>query len=72
MSIHLDEAAVDQLCYPLTQRAAQTRFVCQLLGVERVKTRRDGLPLVTPAMVEKALGGGQTTTSDNTGFNWSN
>lgn len=61
---------VDELCAPLTQRHAQARRICALLGVQSLPRRPDGLPLVGRKMIEERL----NATGDYrapTGFNWS-
>lgn len=67
---HLTAAEIDDLCAPLTQRHAQTRHLCALLGVESLPRRPDGLPLVGRKLIEERL---NTTGRRNVtaGFNWS-
>ncbi|GAB2532041.1 hypothetical protein GCM10027032_19450 [Simplicispira piscis] len=66
----LTASEVDELCAPLTQRHAQNRRLCALLGVESLPRRPDGLPLVGRKLIEERL---NTTGSYKApaGFNWS-
>lgn len=66
----LTAAEIDELCAPLTQRHAQNRSLCILLGVASLPRRPDGLPLVGRKLIEERL----NKTGDYhapTGFNWS-
>lgn len=66
----LSAAEIDELCYPLTQRRAQLRRMCMLLGVKELPRRPDGLPLVGRKLAEERL----NATGDYrapAGFNWS-
>lgn len=49
---------IDELCKPLKQRHAQTRWLRNMLGVE-VQRRPDGMPLVGRKLAEKILGYGK-------------
>ena len=61
---------IDDLCAPLTQRHAQLRYLCTLLGVDTLPRRPDGLPIVGRKMAEDRLNatGAYVTPA---GFNWS-
>lgn len=66
----LTAAEIDELCAPLTQRHAQARHLCMLLGLDKLPRRPDGLPLVGRRLIEERL----NTTGDYaapSGFNWS-
>ena len=65
---HLAAAEIDELCAPLTQRHAQARHLCALLGVKILPRRPDGLPLVGRRLIEERLNGEHTSAAD---FNWS-
>ncbi|MDM0122216.1 hypothetical protein [Variovorax arabinosiphilus] len=64
----LSTAEIDELCAPLTQRHAQARHLCALLGVKDLPRRPGGLPLVGRRLVEGRLNGEHTPAA---GFNWS-
>lgn len=66
----LTAAEVDELCAPLTQRHAQMRRLCALLGVDNLPRRPDGLPLVGRRMIEERLNQAGTYKAP-AGFNWS-
>lgn len=66
----LTPAEIDELCAPLKQRRAQTRRLCQLLGVDTLPRRPDGLPLVGRRMAEERLNSTGSYTPE-AGFNWS-
>ncbi|WP_183024345.1 hypothetical protein [Variovorax sp. UMC13] len=69
-SAFLSASEVDELCAPLTQRHAQARHLCALLGLKDLPRRPDGLPLVGRRLIEERL----NTTGDYAspaGFNWS-
>jgi hypothetical protein len=67
---YLTAAEIDDLCEPLTQRHAQTRHLCQLLRVDSLPRRPDGLPLVGRKLAEERLNStGEYIAS--AGFNWS-
>ena len=67
-SAFLSAEEIDALCAPLTQRHAQARHLCALLGVNSLPKRPDGLPLVGRRMIEQRLNGERTAAA---GFNWS-
>lgn len=50
MSDILSKEEIDQLTAPIRQKAAQTRWLSDLLGIP-VKRRPDGLPIVTRKML---------------------
>lgn len=60
---------IDELCAPLTQRHAQARHLCMLLGVSELPRRPDGLPIVGRKMLEAKLNGDDHSAA--AGFNWS-
>lgn len=70
---YLTESEVDELCKPVTQRAAQRRKLCQMLGIRdpsSVPRRPDGLPIIGRKLAEEQL----NTVGANkaaAGFNWS-
>lgn len=64
----LSAAEIDELCAPVTQRHAQARHLCFLLGGKDLPRRPDGLPLVGRRLVESRLNGDHTPAA---GFNWS-
>lgn len=66
----LSAAEVDELCAPLTQRHAQNRRLCALLGVESLPRRPDGLPLVGRRLIEERLNSTGSYQAQP-GFNWS-
>lgn len=66
----LTAAEVDEICAPLTQRHAQMRHLCALLGVESLPRRPDGLPLVGRKMIEERLNT-MGSYQSAPGFNWS-
>lgn len=66
----LSAEEIDAMCFPLTQRHAQARHLCALLGVEALPRRPDGLPLVGRRMVEERLNATGSYTAP-AGFNWS-
>lgn len=66
----LTAAEVDELCAPLTQRHAQNRRLCTLLGVESLPRRPDGLPLVGRRLIEERLNATGSYKAP-AGFNWS-
>ena len=70
MNVILSEDEIDRLCKPLTQRAAQARKLSAMLGCT-VKRRPDGLPIVTPNMLERLEGGGSVKAQNDAGINWS-
>ncbi|MFD1709713.1 hypothetical protein FVQ98_10525 [Ottowia sp. GY511] len=65
----LSEDEVDTLCKPLTQRAAQLRKLCSLLGVKELPRRPDGFPLVGRKMAEAKLNHDKPIQPGQ--FNWS-
>ena len=70
---YLTESEVDELCKPVTQRAAQRRRMCQMLGIKdpsSVPRRPDGLPIIGRKMAEQRLnpGGGAPAPG---AINWS-
>lgn len=67
-SAFLSPEEVDALCAPLTQRHAQARHLCAMLGLKSLPKRPDGLPLVGRRMIEERLNGERTAAA---GFNWS-
>lgn len=65
--IYLTDTEIDDICHPLTQGAAQVRYLRQLgLHVER---KYDGRPIVSRANFEALLSGDRRTAT--TGPNWS-
>ena len=66
----LSSQEVDELCKPLTQRHAQARRLCALLGVKDLPRRPDGLPLVGRRLIEERLNATGEIASTG-GFNWS-
>lgn len=62
---------VDELCAPLTQRHAQARKLCAMLGLDlRVLPRRpDGLPLIGRRMFEQHINGASPAAT--AGIQWS-
>lgn len=68
-SAFLSAAEIDELCAPLTQRHAQAKHLCMLLGVKSLPRPPDGLPLVGRRMIEDRLNtSGEFAVA---GFNWS-
>lgn len=51
----LTVAQVDELCAPLTQRHAQARPLCAMLGLRGLSRRLAGLPLVGGCPIEGRL-----------------
>jgi hypothetical protein len=68
---HLTSAEIDELCMPLKQRAAQTRYLCQLLGVKTLPRRPDGLPIVGREQLAAHLSGRATPVAAANGIRWS-
>ncbi len=66
----LTAGEIDELCAPLVQRQAQNRHLCQLLGLNSLPRRPDGLPLVGRKMAEDCLNRPGTKANAGT-FNWS-
>ena len=57
---YLTGPEVDDLCKPLTQRKAQLRRLCTMLGIKDpslVPRRPDGLPIIGRQLVEEKLNG---------------
>lgn len=71
MSIHLTSKEVDDLCAPLTQGAAQKRYLEKVLGIPVFARRPDGMPIVGRAVAEERLANKQPSTPSKSGFNWS-
>lgn len=55
MSPDLTQDEIDRICYPLKQRAAQVRYLSEVLGLT-VERRPGGQPLVWRAHVEAIKG----------------
>lgn len=70
LSPFLSSDEVDELCAPLIQRHAQTRRLCQLLGVDDLPRRPDGMPIVGRKMIEDRLNTAGPYQAP-AGFNWS-
>ena len=70
MSLYLSPQEVDDLCTPLTQRAAQKRFIEKVLGIPVAGRRPDGVPIVGRAVAEERLKQKQATETQSRGFNW--
>lgn len=66
----LTAGEIDELCAPLVQRQAQSRHLCQLLGLKTLPRRPDGLPLVGRKMAEDCLNRPGAKAAAG-GFNWS-
>lgn len=64
----LSAEEIDELCAPLTQRHAQLRYLCMLLGVASLPRRPDGLPIVGRKLIEAKLNGDDLAGSS--AFNW--
>lgn len=71
MNLHLSPQEIDDLCTPLTQRAAQKRFIEKVLGIPVVGRRPDGVPIVGRAAAEERLRKADATAAQSRGFNWS-
>lgn len=54
MTPWLSQAEIDDLCAPLTQHAAQIRYLRGVLGLT-VRTKPNGAPLVLRSHLEEAL-----------------
>lgn len=67
---HLTEEEIDEICHPLTQRSAQTRYLCTLLGVHSLPRRPDGMPLVGRKMFDERVNQSRRGAA-SAGFNWS-
>lgn len=70
-SPYLTSQEVDELCAPLTQGAAQKRFIENVLGIPVVGRRPDGLPIVGRAAAEARLSAAKEVRSAANGFKWS-
>lgn len=68
-SAFLSAEEIDELCSPLTQRHAQLRYLCMLLGVDSLPRRPDGLPIVGRKLIEAKLNGDDPGSA--AGFKWS-
>ena len=71
MSLYLTPEEVDDLCTPLTQRAAQLRFIEKVLGIPVAGRRPDGVPIVGRAIAEERLKQKDAVRTQARGFNWS-
>ncbi len=71
MTMHLSPQEIDDLCSPLTQRAAQTRFIEKVLGIPVAARRPDGVPIVGRSVVEERLKEKNADVQKSRGFNWS-
>jgi hypothetical protein len=71
MTIHLTRQEINELCAPLKQPAAQTRFLEKVLGIRVTARRPDGLPLVGRTAADEVLNRKQSLTSTQKLFNWS-
>ena len=71
MSLYLTPEEVDDLCTPLTQRAAQLRFIEKVLGIPVAGRRPDGVPIVGRAIAEVRLKQKDAVRTQARGFNWS-
>ena len=71
MSPYLTAQEVEELCAPLTQGAAQQRFIEKVLGIPVAGRRPDGLPIVGRAAAEARLSTTKGIRSNNSGFKWS-
>jgi len=71
MSLYLSPPKVNDLCSPLTQGAAQLRFIEKVLGIPVAGRRPDGVPIVGRAAAEERLKQKQATAAKSRGFNWS-
>lgn len=69
---YLTGAEVDELCKPLTQRSAQLRRLCTMLGINdpaKVLRRPDGLPIIGRHLLEETINGGPAKAGG--AINWS-
>lgn len=71
MSLYLTPQEIDDLCTPLTQRAAQKRFIEKVLGIPVAGQRPDGVPIVGRAATEERLLKNEAAATQSRGFNWS-
>ncbi|MDL5036796.1 hypothetical protein QRD40_10605 [Comamonas sp. Y6] len=71
MNLYLSPQEIDDLCSPLTQRAAQKRFIEKVLGIPVAGRRPDGVPIVGRAAAEERLKQKEATATQSRGFNWS-
>ena len=71
MNLFLTPEEVDDLCAPLTQRAAQKRFIETVLGIPVAGRRPDGVPIVGRLAAEERLKHSATPETKPRGFNWS-
>ncbi|MEG0921995.1 MAG: hypothetical protein RSD57_12435 [Comamonas sp.] len=67
----LSEEEVNKMCKPLTQGAAQKRFIEKVLGIPVIGRRPDGLPLVSRTALEERNSAKADPKSTQRGFNWS-
>ncbi len=67
---YLLTSEIEDLCAPLKQGFAQTRYLCTLLGVAELPRRPDGTPIVGRKLVEERLNG-QSKARSPAGFKWS-
>jgi hypothetical protein len=71
MNLHLTPQEIDDLCTPLTQRAAQKRFIEKVLDIPVAGCRLDGVPIVGRAAAKERLKQKEATAAKSRGFNWS-
>lgn len=70
MSEILEDEEIDRLTHPITQHAAQKRHLSKLLGLQ-LKTRPDGMPIVTRTMLARLdQGEREKTAGGDAGLNW--
>jgi len=68
MTVALTDDEVCELTRPITQGAAQVRYLSSLFGCE-IKRRPDGRPIVTRDMLSR-LQSTETPASNDAGLNW--